>query len=376
MRIFTGAFLTLIFMANLSLAQSIYLRKVSTLPSLVQETSGIETSNSQFIWTHNDSDGDATLYKIDTFGNLLKSLFIKNVKNSDWEDLTQDGVNYFIGDFGNNSNNRKDLKIYIIQNPDSVKGDSTDAEIISFSYENQNSFPPKNDQLNFDTEAFVYLNHYLYLFTKNRTEPFTGYTYLYKLPSLPGNYTASLIDSFKTGTGFKEQWWITAADLSPDNKKLALLSSDKLFLFTDFEDDNFFKGQNMMVDLGSFTQKEGLVFYTDNDLYITDEYFELFGGRNLYHGNIKDLKNANLGHLKKNRTDLVSFKTQNGESFVAITDELKSINVSLIDLNGKLINQFQLDYSHPIEIIDAPSGYYNLMATDGKVKQVQKIFIE
>lgn len=73
-------------------AQSISLRKVTTLPSIVQETSGIETTNPVYIWTHNDSGGEPELYKIDTFGTLIKTIVIKNAQNTDWEDVTSDGI--------------------------------------------------------------------------------------------------------------------------------------------------------------------------------------------------------------------------------------------------------------------------------------------
>ena len=356
-------------------AQSISLRKVTTLPSIVQETSGIETSNPLYIWTHNDSDSDPALYKIDTQGTLLKTIFFKNTTNIDWEDLTSDGKNFYIADIGNNDNSRKNLKIYKITNPDSIETELFVPEIITFNYPNQSQFPPDNSRLNFDAEALMYFNSSLYIFTKNRTSPFTGYTYLYKIPSEPGNYTATLLDSFKTGSGIKEQWWITAADISPDMKKVALLSSDKIFVFTDFTGDNFFKGKVKTIDLGSFTQKEGFVFYNNTDFYITDEYFELLGGRNLYQGSIKNLYTAGVRDTNKAPNLLINYKRQFGEHTISLIDETKKVTVKLMDMNGKEVKKYVLDYTQTIVIIDAPFGYYNLYITDGKVEQNEGILI-
>jgi hypothetical protein len=361
--------------SNGLLAQSIALRKVTTLPSIVQETSGIEISNPLCIWTHNDCGGEPELYKIDTFGTLIKTIVIKNAQNTDWEDMTSDGKSYYIGDIGNNANSRKDLKIYKIPNPENIAGDNVEAEIISFSYSNQNQFPPDNAYKNFDAEALISFDSSLYIFSKNYTNPFTGYTYLYKIPAKPGQHLATLLDSFKTGIGYKEQWWVTAADMSPDAKKLVLLSSDKLFVFTDFTSDNFFKGKMKTIDLGSFTQKEAIAFYTNTEFYITDEYFDILGGRNLYQGSIKDLYTANFKEPQKPQNLLINYKRQFGEHVISLIDETKKVSAAVIDMNGKEVKKYLLNATQPIIIIDVPFGYYTLLISDGKVKQELSILI-
>ena len=369
-------FFSFLCISNGIMAQSISLRKVTTLPSLVQETSGIETSNPLYIWTHNDSGGDPALYKIDTFGNLLKTIFLKNATNIDWEDVSSDRQNYYIADFGNNDNSRKDLKIYKIPNQDNIVGDTAEAEIINFSYSNQNKFPPDNAHLNFDAEALICFNSNLYIFTKNRTNPFTGYTYLYKIPNEPGQYTAELLDSFKTGIGYKEQWWISAADISPDNKKLVLLSSDKLFVFTDFTGNNFFKGIVKTIDLGSFTQKEAIVFYTNTEFYITDEYFDILGGRNLYQGSIKTIFTTGFGDGPGPMPVLIKFKKQLGEPTISLVDETRKVKVFVLDMNGKVVAKYQLDNTQPIVVMDLAAGYYTLLSKDGWDEQKMKILVE
>ncbi len=368
-------YLSVIFISHGLFAQSITLRKVAELPGLVQETSGIETSNPLYIWTHTDSGGEPALYKVDTFGVILKTIVIKNAKNTDWEDIANDGQHYYIGDFGNNANSRKDLKIYKITNPDNILGDTAEAEIINFYYPNQNQFPPDNAHKNFDAEALICIDSSLYIFSKNYTNPFTGYTYLYKVPSKPGQYEAILLDCFKTGIGYKEQWWITAADISPDNKKLVLLSSDKIFVFSDFTGDNFFKGKVKTIDLGSFTQKEAIVFYSNTEFYITDEYFDILGGRNLYQGSIKNLYTSNYIETPKSRNLLINYKHQFGEQVISLIDETRKVSVRVIDMNGREVKKYLLDATQPIAIIDVPFGYYTLLVSDGKWKQEILIFI-
>ena len=48
--------------------------------------------------------------------------------------------------------------------------------------------------MNFDCDAMIYFENNLYLFSKNRTEPFDGIVKMYKIPDTPGDYTAKVYD--------------------------------------------------------------------------------------------------------------------------------------------------------------------------------------
>ena len=265
------------------LTQAQPLHTLTLLPPLITESSGIEVSGPNKVWTFNDGGGAAALYLVDTSGNLLKTLEIDGAWNRDWEDIAQDDQgNVYIANTGNNSNDNTDLTIFKIPNPDTVQGTSVTAEVISFAYEDQWSFPPPDDSLNFDCEALWWYNGNLYLCTKNRTVPFDGIAYLYRIPDIPGQYVAEKTGAFDTGGTNMLNYWITAGDVSPDGSKLALLSSDKMWVFYDFTGDDFFSGQHIQVDFPSFTQKEGICFASETRLYLTDEETFPGFGRNLY----------------------------------------------------------------------------------------------
>ncbi|HCV04523.1 MAG TPA: hypothetical protein DG048_17955, partial [Pseudoalteromonas sp.] len=165
-----------------------------------------------------------------------------------------------------------------IENPIDIKGDTTEAEIIKFTYPEMDGNPITPDQRNFDLEAFVALGRHLYLFTKNRTEPFDGITKVYKVGDHAANFDAELIDSFKTCTTMEKLCWITSAALSPDRSKLVLLDSTSIWLFENFQGDKFFSGDVSLIDLGIVTQKEAITFYDDNTIVFTDEEFKGIGG--------------------------------------------------------------------------------------------------
>ena len=273
-------FFCLFFFAESSDAQT--LRTICSLPAIVEETSGIAATDKNKVWTLNDSDGEPALYLCDTLGNLLRTVVITGAWNRDWEDLTQDDDgNFYIANIGNNLNDSKDLSIFKIPNPDKISGNSIAAQVIYYSYEDQKEFPPADTAMNFDCEALVWLRGSLYLFSKNRTDPFDGKTHLYQLSDSPGKYVARKIASFNTGGDDLFNYWISSAALSPDKSKLVLLSSNKMWLFTNFAGDDFFKGKNTMIRFPSSTQKEAICFVSNHEVYITDELFRGVG-RQLY----------------------------------------------------------------------------------------------
>ena len=57
-------------------------------------------------------------------------------------------------------------------------------------------------------------------------------------------------------------------------------------------------------------------------------------------------------------------------------DETKKVSVSLIDINGKIVATYQLDFTNPIEVIGVAAGYYSILISDGKVKQEMKILVD
>ena len=258
---------------------TLYSKKKLTVDARLKEISGIEFDKSNQLWAINDGGDDAKLYRLSEDGSISKEVLVTNAKNIDWEDITQnDFGHFFLGDFGNNKQERRWLTIYKIENPIDIKGNSTQAEIIKFTYPELNDQPVAPNKRNYDLEAFVAFGRHLYLFTKNRTKPFDGITNVYKVGDHAANFNAQLVDSFQTCTTMEKLCWITSAALSPSRKKLVLLDSTSIWLFENFEGDKFFSGDVSQIDLGIVTQKEAITFYDENTLVFTDEEFKGIGG--------------------------------------------------------------------------------------------------
>ncbi|MDB4107799.1 T9SS type A sorting domain-containing protein [Bacteroidia bacterium] len=259
------------------LAQSV--RVVASLPDNLKENSGMVSYDTGILYFINDGGNPAELHRFDTFTEQYSTIRVTKTTNVDWEDLAKDNAGrLFIGDFGNNENNRRDLKIYKVPNPETRENDTLIAETIYFSYENQLAFPPDEIELNFDCEAMIWYKDSLYLFSKNRTKPFDGWCYMYVLPDKPGAYEAKLRDKIQLDAISKEYGWITAADIIDDT--LALLSSSKVSIAGGFLTNDLAELEWNEYNVG-VSQKEAVAFGANaKDVFISDELFII--GNKLY----------------------------------------------------------------------------------------------
>lgn len=269
-------------------AQNSRLETLADLPSDLAENSACEVIGGT-IWTAQDHGNEPIVYALNRSGKLIRSVTISGVKNEDWEELTSDNAgNLYIGDFGNNDNKRRDLAIFKISASELNNDKATVSQKTTFHYPEQTEFPPKKSERFFDCEAFFEKDGHFYLFTKNRSANFDGTTFLYKIPNKPGHHVAKKLGEFKTCGKFS-RCAVTAADISPDGRKVALLTGDKVFLFTGFSSDAFFDAKSETIELEDFSQKEGLGFATNDEILITDERTKKVGG-NIYRLSLSETK--------------------------------------------------------------------------------------
>ncbi len=256
----------------------------------LKEASAVAVSKvSDLIWVAEDSGNKNKIYGLDADGKITHSVTLENAKNVDWEDLTVDEEgNLYVGDFGNNDNARKDLCIYKINAGDLKNETAVSPSKIEFYYPEQKQFPPKKSELFYDAESFFIYKGNFYIFTKNRSKGFDGTVMLYKVPNQSGNHKAQLLGKFKACDNY-HKCAITSADISPDGKKIALLSSSKVWILSDFQADNFLNGKAEKFELNDTTQKEGICFKDNQTLLIVDEKSKKTGG-NLYEIKLSDLK--------------------------------------------------------------------------------------
>jgi hypothetical protein len=237
----------------------------------IKESSGFVKSR-QFenvFWTHNDSGDKPRIFATTEKGDLIREIAVPAAKNIDWEDIAVDNSGHLIiGDFGNNRNTRRDLTIYIVEEPNPYETDVAKViKRVPFQFPDQQAYPdPLN--MNLDTEAAFWANGHLYLLTKHRSDRKTK---LYKFGTLENDQKQTI-----TRIGeFEIDGMVTAADASPDGQKLVVLSYEYIYLFEKPKDsDNYLAGEFKRVLLEA-RQSEAIAFAGTN-LLLTNEQREIY----------------------------------------------------------------------------------------------------
>ncbi|MEZ4920595.1 MAG: hypothetical protein R2792_15950 [Saprospiraceae bacterium] len=265
-----------LFLTSQVTAQSGFPKRIK-LPKELREVSGACKADSVSLWLQNDSQNKSCLYKYNWKQQEITETICLDVPNRDWEDLanTPDG-RILIGDFGNNTNQRKDLHIYILD------PQTKQVEQIQFSYPDQDQFPPRSvNYWNYDCEAFVVARDSIHLFSKNRFSG-NGYTKHYRLPLRAGTYKAQLIDSM-----YLENIAVSAADFNPETGALAVCgyhsqprryflpkTTGRIIVFEDFGKNGVIsKNQHAypLHKLGFIRQYEALNWLNNHTLIVGNE---------------------------------------------------------------------------------------------------------
>jgi hypothetical protein len=237
-------------------------RRIARMPKSVNESSGLAFASDSTFYTHDDSGGKAELLEVDLHGRHIGTVPIPT-KNKDWEDLAEDGGDrIFIGDFGNNNNERKNLRIdvYSRQQADTLGS-------IWFNFPDQEEFPPAKRNRNFDCEGFFYHADSLYLFSKNWGK---GPAKMYVLPASPGTYTARLADTQRV------KGMVTGADISPSGQTFALLTYGRVYLFEANNGQIDMQNPISCISFPKGGQSEAILFIDDNDFIVSNEAGKLF----------------------------------------------------------------------------------------------------
>lgn len=247
-------------------------------------------------WVHNDSGDSARLFAIRADGSVVMpdyvrivnpeateadwpGLTIHGASNIDWEDIAvADGIIY-IGDVGNNVNARRDLGVYVVNEPTIRATFSARALRHQFiKYPDQGAYPGKD--WHFDCEAIFWDQGHLYFLTKHRQsgEPmeFETGVKLYRLDgsSIGEEAELTLVDSRN------DVRLATGADLSPNGRYLAVATYQALWVFERPRrgDQWLNKGTafTLTLDREQVKQLEAVVWQDDDTILMANEQREIF----------------------------------------------------------------------------------------------------
>lgn len=259
------------------------------------EVSGIvKSGRGDFYWVHNDSGDSSRLFAIEANGTPIRPGWlgvsiadwqghpVANAVNFDWEDIAlADGVLY-IADVGNNGNARRDLGVYVVNEPDPQAVQQMRALTYwPLRYPDQQDYP--GDVWHFDCEAVFVADGKLYFLTKHRqSRQFRSQqagTKLYRLDSFHTDR-----ENVLTPIGQRDDVLsATAADLSPSGSRLAVATYTALWLFErPASGDNWLAGKAWKSELDESLwrrQLEAIAWQDEDTLIMANERRDLMTAR-------------------------------------------------------------------------------------------------
>ena len=239
--------------------------------SLLTECSGLVQSlrYSGIFWALGDSGSGAVIVPVTSGGVLAPGwkgpVRVEGSKNYDWEDIALDGKgNLIIADVGNNSGKRKQLMLHFVREP--RPGDTVvrPTQTLRVHYEDQKEASP-----DFDCEAVFCADDRIFFLTKRRSD---GHTVLYRLSGDSERRSNAL----RCVSSFPVDGMVTAADVSPDGKMVAVLTYTAVWIFDfDHRNGDIFNGRVRRMPFFAW-QGEGLAFDGNSSLVVANEQGQLF----------------------------------------------------------------------------------------------------
>lgn len=239
--------------------------KIATLSDSLKETSGL-TFLKDKLYTLNDGGNTNEIFEIDKNSGKILSKLKTDFPNKDWEAMTNDGENFYIGDFGNNAGSRKDLAVYKTDFQGNYSKNS-------FNYSEQNNFSTRYLSHNYDAEAMIFRNEKIHVFSKEWSSKNISH-YIIELQNSENQSLVSL-ESFHAG--------FVITDAAYFEGKLYVVGYTRktkvyMMIFQENSEGLFFSKPLKKYKLGSFLsvgQVEGIAVNKDG-IYISNEDFSKF----------------------------------------------------------------------------------------------------
>lgn len=235
------------------------------------------------LWTSNDH-GNLTLHCLDTLTAATLQQVGCDTSFNDMEEVAQDSVYFYFGDFGNNHERlRNDLRILRMRKSDLTRG-LCRFDTIAFTYSGYDPAGAGARRLpttDYDCEAMVAVGDSLFLFTKQWS---SRRTTCFALPKEPGTYTALPrftmdVDGLVTGA-------CHTARVTPEGTRqvlalcgYSLLLKPFVFVMYGFDGNAFDQGQHDRLELSRpiGTQTEAIASADGLHYWLTNEAFSRFG---------------------------------------------------------------------------------------------------
>lgn len=248
---------------------------------MIPECSALWASPTQpgLFWTLSDSGAKPRISALRADGTFAsgptgpwRSVDLKGATNVDWEAITGDASGRMIVcDVGNNISLRKELALYLFQEPPLGATEVTEFRKVTFAWPDQKSFP--DPELGHDCEAAFMVRGKLYLLTKHRRDTLTD---LWRVDIPAVGDQAGLVKLARLDA----KGMVTDAAVSPDGKRLAILTYTFVWVFDLPESgEAFFSGpaRSAPLSLPALSwQVEGCSWFDAQTLLLGSEQGDFF----------------------------------------------------------------------------------------------------
>lgn len=249
----------------------------------LNEASGLARSgrDDSLLWTMND-DGPSEIFAMGIDGSKRGKVELRKAANRDWEDLAAfelDGQPYLlVADIGDNSGRRKDVRIYVIEEPD------PDDNKVSVAWEFDFTYPegPRDAEsiaVDIDRERILVLTkrdiparlYSLPLRPESDAKRIIA-DYLGPVDSLPQPQRSDVTTARVTNDWY---WQPTSMTISADNRSAMILTYGAMYYFRRSENEAWeyaFRRPPQGLSLGRLPGAESITLGPAGDFaYITSE---------------------------------------------------------------------------------------------------------
>jgi hypothetical protein len=251
----------------------------------LDELSGLARSTAYpgIYWAHNDGGHEPSLFALRADGSVhvprshggkkaWPGTRILGASNVDWEDIALANGVLYVADVGNNGNARRDLGVYVVNEPSPDAETARALRFIPVVYPEQTTFPAQSRS--FDCEAVFADGGKLYFLTKQRragkSHDFEEGTQLYRLATFDTT-RANPLERVSTHPRIR---LATGADLSPNGARLAVLTKARVWIFErPARGDDWLAGKESTIELPrtDTRQAEAIAWIDDATLLVGSE---------------------------------------------------------------------------------------------------------
>ena len=240
--------------------------------SSIDESSGIACSRRAdgVFWTHNDSGGKPRIFAFNRQGEDLGTFVVKGAKAVDWEDIasfqTDERCYLLLADIGNNKLNREEYVLYVVEEPRLSADRGSPRRKVGIHQTIR--FRTEDGASNFESVAVDPEGRMIYVATKSLSPT----ARVYVLP-FPRRDEKKIVKAKRIAE--VPVLCPTAMDLSPDGRRMIVLTYGTAFEFTRSGEETWpqaLAGLPRQVAMPRRPQGEALCYGGDGkSLYLTSE---------------------------------------------------------------------------------------------------------